>query len=315
MTVRIKESIYVWKTRLDEIEKGYQVYKRIKAEYGKKISICVSQHRALGDAYLAGLYLNSFYKKDFVVTALGEGARSVYQYLNIKNIKILNEEETNLLISFCHFVGIPQEEVRVLHHQALSWDTGIAWNLQGVREINFAQLMESVVFPGMTREERAYPEIKVNLDKEEYWKEQGVIKEKSMILFPHANTLLAPPVWFWELLVKRLKEKYEYIFTYIYGDEEKITGTKAINEDIEYLASLVQYAGNVIGVRNGLTDIFAPTKSKKIILYPQIGTESWIVGNAKKYWSIQEFGYCKDAIELEWDEYNLEQLVERIVML
>ena len=40
-----------------------------------------------------------------------------------------------------------------------------------------------------------------------------------------------------------------------------------------------------------------------------------MVGNAKKYWSIQEFGYCKDAIELEWDEYNLEQLVERIVML
>lgn len=295
-------------------EEGYRVYKKIKRKYGENICICVSQHPGLGDSYLAGLYLNNYYDREFVVTAMGKGSASVYKYLGIKNICMLDEHETNRLIQFCHFAGIPQEEVRILHHQALLWNTGIAWNLQGMYNTTFADLFEAVVFPGAAREDRSYPSIVRRTDKEMQWEKEGIKKGDTIILFPETNTLSSPPKQFWEELVQSLSHKYEVIVTYSTHKSGRIKGTKHVYEEIDNVVNLAQYAGTIVGARNGLMDILGIADCKKIILYPQMGAEDWIAGKPLEYWSIKNFGYCNDAVELEWNERNLQEIKERIVL-
>ena len=186
------------------------------------------------------------------------------------------------------------------------------WNFQGVHNINFLQLLENVVFDHADISKRKYPKITVNSGKEKKWSEMGIKKEESIILFPYANTLYAPPIWFWERLVQNLKHITENIYTYVSKDEVPILGTKAISEEIKYITPLVEYAGKVIGVRNGIMDIIGNSSAKKIILYPDFGTDDWIKGNSIDYWSLVKFELANNVVELEWNEENLLEILGEI---
>lgn len=293
--------------REQEVREGWRVYSKIKQVYGQDTAICVSQHPALGDAYLAGLYLNSYYgEKQFVVTAIGQGAMEVYQYLEVKQICCLTQRETDCFIIFCQFIGVKQEEVRVLHHQALCWHTGVLWYLQGVKGVTFADMFEAAVFPGADRRDRNYPSVLPEM--EEFLTGLEIEKEKTVILFPYANTLHVPETDFWNEVVHLIREKGYKAATYVYEKESPIEGTSAVFCKLDQLVLMAEYAGFVVGVRNGLMDIVGRAKCRKIILYPSKGAEGWIHGSIKDFWSLAGFGYCNDAEEYEYESVKLEEI-------
>lgn len=310
--MNIKRIIEQLKRVYAPINHGRKIYKKICKKYGKDICVCISQHPALGDAFLTGMYLEETNKCKYIVTTVGEGAAEVYEMFGVENIEILSQIETDNFIRFCEFMSISQDKIHVLHHQALAWNTGIVWNFQGVHNINFLQLLENVVFDHADIAKRKYPKITVNSGKEKKWSEMGIKKEESIILFPYANTLYAPPIWFWERLVQNLKHITENIYTYVSKDEVPILGTKAISEEIKYITPLVEYAGKVIGVRNGIMDIIGNSSAKKIILYPDFGTDDWIKGNSIDYWSLVKFQLANNVVELEWNEENLLEILGEI---
>ena len=148
--MNIKRIIEQLKRVYAPINHGRKIYKKICKKYGKDICVCISQHPALGDAFLTGMYLEETNKCKYIVTTVGEGAAEVYEMFGI--------------IRFCEFMSISQDKIRVLHHQALAWNTGIVWNFQGVHNINFLQLLENVVFDHADISKRKYPKITVDHD-------------------------------------------------------------------------------------------------------------------------------------------------------
>lgn len=301
-----------WKKRRmlqKKILSGWKLYRKIKIQYGKDTSICVSQHPALGDAYLAGLYLNAYYgSRIFIVTAVSEGAFQVYRYLGIQRIALLTQEETDCLIAFCQMAGLEQEEVRILHHQALQWHTGILWQLQGVHGLNFADMFENAVFPGISREDRIYPDIQINQNAEKMFDFYGLEKGNTVILFPYANTLIPPDQRLWMQIIKQLRGKGKCMATYVFETQQPLAETMAVRAEIKDVAGLAELAGEMIGVRSGLMDILSIAKCRKIILYPRQGAENWIHGSLKEFWSVKAFGYCDDVEEYEYDTINQEEI-------
>lgn len=284
-----------------DVNYGWKIYKRIKKEYGKDTIICVSQHPAIGDSYLVGLYLDNYYKdKKIVVTSISDGSEEIYRYLGIKNVVRLTQVETEKFILFCQFCGIPRTEVNVLHYQALNWHTGILWNFNGVYGLNFAELIENVVFPSSTREDRKYPISNKNCYIEKQLEKCGFKKGKTVIFFPYTNTLIEPPTEVWDKVIAAFRDMDFCLTTYVYKNEPPLPNTKAICSNLDELITISEYAGIVVGVRSGLMDIIGIANCKKIVLYPKCGAESWIHGSIKDFWSIKGFGYCEDVEEYEY---------------
>lgn len=287
---------------IKEVYHGSIVLKKIKKQYEKKIIICVSQHPAIGDAYLAGLYLNTYYgREQFVVTAISPGSIEVYRYLNISYVYRLTQKETDHIIQYCQFMGIADDKVKILHHQPLKWHTGIAWYFHGIHGLNFADIFEAVVFPGMSREDRNYPVIQKNCDRDY---ETVLQKENSVIIFPYANTLYTPGSDYWIDIIQHLNKKGYCVATYIHDNEEPIENSIGVTCKLAELVSLVEYAGCFISVRNGLSDIISRAKCRKIVLYPTTGAETWIHGKIMDFWSLNGFGYGNNIEEYEWGNFK-----------
>ena len=88
--------------------------------------------------------------------------------------------------------------------------------------------------------------------------------------------------------------------TYVWNDEKPIENTVPIFCSISELVALAEYAGEIIGVRNGLMDIIAVADCKKTVYYPEGMVEGWIHSSFIDFWSINRFDCCNDAIELEF---------------
>lgn len=287
---------------LNMLKKGLAVYRRLKHKYGKNTHIFVAQHEGLGDAYLTGLCIrNSGYAKGFIVTTFGEGSLEVYQYLGIMNVCLISRDETEALIRFSQLMADEKINVTILHHQAMLWHTGIAWNLQGYKKINFRDLIVGIVFPELRNRQFSFEFEQREQDGLEILEANGLKAGNTVILFPYANTLPMHSIVFWARTIEKIEEKGISVATYICGREKPLLKTVGVNCKISSLVDLVEKAGIVIGVRSGIIDIIAHAKCKKYIYYPIYGAESWIHGSIKDYWSLNEFGYCDDAEEMEFD--------------
>ena len=281
---------------INEAKKGCEIYKKLKKESGDAV-ICVNQHSSLGDAYLMSLYLPQYFKnRKYIVTAIGEPSAGVFKYMGIHNVSVITQRETEQLIAFARVNGIREDTIKILHHQAHKWHIGIAWQFQGAYGLNFADLIEAVVFKGLTRQDRRYP-ARCEADETEFSK-KGLVKGNSIILFPYANTLDVPPIEYWRKIVEEKKTLGKKVFTHIWKDEKPIEGTDGICLELNELTAAAEYAGEIICVRNGLADILSSADCKKTIIYPPGGSEGWMHGTLMDFWSINGFGYCSDAEEI-----------------
>ncbi len=283
---------------ISEVKKGYKVFKKIREAYPDHV-ICVNQHPSLGDSYLMALYLPQYYKaRKYVVTTIGTSSADVYRYMNITDIVVLDQCRTDQLISFAR-MSARSNAVKVLHHQAIKWHIGIAWQLQGANGSNFADFIEGVVFKGMTRADRRYPD-KIKVDADIFY-QKDLHKGNSVILFPYANTLPTPPKEYWEDTVRQKSRQGKEIYTHVRPGERPIMGTRGIELELTEIVAAAEYAGEVICARSGLADLLGTADCIKTIIYPSGGAPGWIHGELSDFWSVNGFGYCNDAIEITFD--------------
>lgn len=284
--------------QLHRVRLGADILKMIRKKYGKNVTVCISPYPNLTDAYLAGLYLNVYYGKgNFVVTAVSYDSMEVYRYLGINHIHRLTREETDYLIRYCLFMGNNDDKIKILHHQPEQWHVGIANNLRGAYDLNYADLFETLVFPEVERSDRIYP-VSSKGSIENY--ERVLKKGKSVVIFPYADALPMPGPLYWIRLVRHLKKKGYLVATYVPGDEQAIEGSIGITCKLSGLMSLVEYAGFFVSVRNGMTDIMSQANCRKMVLYPETGTGGGIHGTVKDFWSLKGFGYTENIEEYEW---------------
>ncbi len=277
---------------LFQIEKGRHIYRKLKRKY--KV-VYISQHKAIGDAYLIGSYLKNCISQKDVLTYIGKASKEIYEMYEFHNLYELTQYKTNCLIKYLQFMEIPDRFAKILHYQSLVEHTGIAFEFNGINSLCFADLIEKCVFENYSRKERKFP--KSDMCKK--W--SNIEKGNSVIIFPYANTLYTPSEAFWNNIIKNYMNKGKKVYTYVYENQQALCNTMPIRCDLRDLNSLVECAGEIIGVRNGLMDVIAESNCKKTIYYPKYGAESWISGSILKFWSLKKFGYKGMCNELEWD--------------
>jgi len=93
----------------------------------------------------------------------------------------------------------------------------------------------------------------------------GIVKGRSIILFPDNNTVESLPDFFWQILANELLNIGYSVFTNMKGNAKgprlaPLSGTKAIDVNMNMAIPLVEYAGNFISGNNGFAFMLIASK-------------------------------------------------------
>ena len=285
---------------------GYRIYKGLLKQYGDDCYVMVGQHPGTGDVYLQAKFLNAYVHKrkidNYVFTVIGGAAKSTASLFPIKNLKVLTLKESNRLVSFYRFAG-EYYNIIVLHYHPMEMYYGILGYARNYKSLNFYRMMDAFVFDGIAKEDLNIPHFE---DDEAYinsiFEEKKLIKGKTVLISPYANSLNGLPVRFWEYLVKQLNKMGYTVCTNSSGFREPpIKGSTPIFVPYKYLQPFLETAGYSICLRSGLCDIISEIPHRRTViylkqdLYPLMGG----LGSSYEYFSLNAMGLCNDANEYE----------------
>lgn len=295
-----------------QIGKGYKVYRSLVEKYGDKVHIYIEHYPGTGDIYISCALLEKLHNSrqmngDYVVTVVGKGAAQVAKQLNIKNIEILSQEESNFMILFIQFMSGYIQNSTILHYSPAVMHTSILDMLAGYNELDFMTMYLSVIFPGLTWQEAGnFLPVEDESPVDEYFAARGLEQGKTVVLFPFANTIENLPWQLWEELARHLREHGFSVCTNIERGRMPIPGTCDVFVPYKYLKRFVEKAGIVVGIRNGIFDIIADTQCHKFLLYPTPNFFKFGVGTILDYFSLQKMGICSEVYE-----YGFERIYEQ----
>ena len=121
-------------------------------------------------------------------------------------------------------------------------------------------------------------------------------KERTIILFPHANTFKnSINKEIWPAMAQRLKEKNYIVYTNVAGKEEPLEGTQAFRVTFAELYNISEMVKCFIGINSGVFMFLAMTNAKllSITVFP-----NW-------FWDISfVFPECNNHTFYSTDKYN-----------
>lgn len=295
-TYSVTEETFAEKEK--EISKGWDIYKKIRRKYGNETRVFICPYPALGDVYLAGMYLEKYCTKNnissYAVTVTSSACMQVLSMFKIKQAEKLAKEESDLMVQSLVFAGLKECNAEILHHR-FPYTAGIG-ALGNYKGVCFNDHYKYSIF-GMERNETGQaPENRQDKKYiDNFFKENGLTEGKTVIISPYANTSPDLPASFWKEIIKEYKNKGYTVCTNSSGAEEPaIEGTTAVTFPLTKAVQVVEAAGNFIGLRSGLCDVISKSHAKKIILYPD---RIYQEGKYISFYSLKNMGLCMDAEE------------------
>lgn len=249
---------------------GMSIYRRLQKQFGASTHIiCI--RGATGDVYLQFLLLDEYLRqkgiKEFAIIGDGGGLIRLAALFGLSNVKFVQTRDLermekaylfgggqwdNIIIPFCwsnNFSAINQCRLRMTDKFNFMdtyyyFSYGIKPPVQ-YRMPNFPEIKEQQIFG---------------------WESIGIVKDRTVMISPDANSVTALPVWFWNGIIKQLQQRGYTVFM----NCNYFTYFRAQNFFPAYAdcVPLLEYAGYFIGVRSGFCDIISSAKCRKVILYP-----------------------------------------------
>lgn len=242
-----------------QLKQGAEVYHRLKEE---EILIVV-QGPSIGDMCLGAFHFVEFekaiYPKKIKLVIASEGIYKTAQLFGIRKVKIISKSEIDSLVKYLLF-DRPKEDIicgcvctldvmgQYKKMSVPQWWSKFFYRLTGTYELDFPAIWDSAL-------------------KETEVMEKGLVKGKSVILAPYANTLEELPFQFWELLTKRLLEMNFCVFTNVAGKQKPIKGSLGLEIPLNQIGNYLEFAGYFVSLRNGLCDIAGRSQCKQIIFF------------------------------------------------
>jgi hypothetical protein len=90
----------------------------------------------------------------------------------------------------------------------------------------------------------------------------------SVIVAPHAKSVVAPPAAFWEQLAADHAARGLAVFTNVTGEQAPIAGTLPLQVPIRQAIAAVEHAGTFVGLRSGLCDVLFTARAHKTVVFP-----------------------------------------------
>ncbi|WP_107840294.1 hypothetical protein [Metasolibacillus meyeri] len=251
------------------VEQGIEVYERLKYEFHTDL-IMMSPVKPNGDIYIICSYLNQYIKEkyngaNYVFTVVGKSCELTAGMFDVANIKLISVEENDALVALANFYP---EKIRVLNPYHNYQE--IYHYLDGYRGLTFVEEIKHGLL-GLSKE--IQPELpNVSISEErlvQICEQYGVVKGKSVIIAPYANSIPLIKANFWEELVASLKMLGLKVFTNCgTPEEDPIQGSERIFYEFHEAVAVSEFAGTIICYRSGFSEIIATSKCRKIIIYP-----------------------------------------------
>lgn len=315
-----------WEQEKEKIKKGVKCLKKLRNLYGEDVRVFIFPWQAIGDIYMAARYLRAYVEKiesgqgmalNYIITVMGNVRKKVAMTCGYDRIHVLSGEESQCLCRAVVFLGYKESRAEILQHRFVY--TNRLWKLGNYKGINFDDHFRYSIF-GLSEDTKPVVPYGTGIvgtigalkeKSEKYMEENGLVKGKTVILSPYANTIANPSKEFWILLVEEFKKKGYIIVTNSGGEKEPaIEGTKQVLIPFDITVPVVESCGTFIGLRSGLCDFIASAKARKIIIYPD---RIYVNGPVINFYSLNRMGLCDDALEYVYDEEEPERTLRNIM--
>ena len=297
--------------------KGKRYRNKLIKRYGdKQIFLC--PYTGTGDIYLIGTFWDEYIKQnnidDYIFVVITGACKKVASLFNIKNIVLTKKKEYGAFLIDYYMLDREKGNITILNDCWAQVHTNQVEWFRGYKELYFTQLFKKFVFGLPDDVKPRHPQYKDESERiGELFKKYNLVSKRTVVLSPYSNTLSDLPEEFWEELVKALKEKGYVLVTNCGGKSEPaVEGTIGVFFPLDIAPQFIAEAGNFIGVRSGFCDVISGADAKKIILYDR--GNRFYMGSAFEYFNLKEMELCDDAVEIEFEHGDLENVVSEIVM-
>lgn len=253
-----------------KIIRGMIEYKKLRKKVGKNAHV-IFFRGATGDTYIQFLLLDSYLKEkqitNYVLAGDSTGLLPLSRIFCCSNVMtvpfleyiekaylFIDGEGMNVIFPFCWADNFHINKCRIRMTEAFDF-------MDTYKYFSFQMNTKNIVY-----RQPVFRKVDENLIFS--WEKQGIIKDKTVLIAPDANSVTRLPIWFWNGIIKELQGLgYTVFFNCSY-----FTFFRASNLFTAYdsCVPMLEYAGNFIGVRSGFCDIISSAKCNKVILYPKI---------------------------------------------
>lgn len=253
-----------------KIMRGMMEYKKLRKKVGKDAHI-IFFRGATGDTYIQFLLLDSYLRekniKNYAIAGDSDGLLPLSRIFYFSNVVIVpfleyiekvylfvSGEKMNVFFPFCRTDNFYINPSRVGMTEKFNF-------MYIYKHFSFQLKGKNIVYRNPRFE-------KVNEGVRFKWENQGIVKGRTVLIAPDANSVTRLPIWFWNGIIKELQGLGYTVFL----NCSYFTFFRASNLFIPYesCVPMLEYAGNFIGVRSGFCDIISSAKCNKVILYPKI---------------------------------------------
>lgn len=240
-----------------KLYQGFEIYNKLKQK--ERLVLILP---ALGDMFAVGLYLYEYEKisgSNSKIVVSSKGVLKVAQLFGIKNIVIISEREMDALVKYIFFQESGNEDICTC--------INVLDIMAEYKRLPFPKFWAKYYFRLTYPYKVYFPSIYDKKLNESILTDQGIIKGKTVVLAPYANSVEELPIQFWELLVDKLLENNFCIFTNVTNSEKPIKKTKAIKIPLSQIGNYLDYAGYFVSLRSGICDVAGQSMCKKIVLF------------------------------------------------
>jgi hypothetical protein len=224
---------------------------------------------ALGDVYWALAYLPAFSGAGCrvappVVVVVGEGCRQVARLFGHEDVYSLTQVEMDDLVGAVVDGGA--QDATIAHHDRPYGDCSPVRALDE-RFIAFTDLYRDLVYKLPPRARPHAPRRNAPAQTSPSWA-RAIPQGGAVLLAPYAKSVVPVPSSFWERTAERHRSQEDVVATLVYGDEDPIPGTLALEIPISELLDAVEHAGTFISLRSGLCDVVHTARARKVHAFP-----------------------------------------------
>lgn len=310
---RYSTDLKVFEEEKDKLYSAAAFYNELMEKYGEDAEILVAPVKANGDVYIISTMIKSYMAQskggNIKFAVVGGVCRRIAKMFGIEGVIQITQEEMENLVLLSRFLG--REKIRIEIIQPYFMYTGICSKLEGYKGLNFMDFFRY----GYMNKAEVMNSIISDYQRElaESENKYGLVKGKTFILAPYANSLPQIEWKMWERIVEILKDKGYKVFTNSASDgEAAIHGTEKIFFPIEDTVRVLNYAGGFMAMRNGLCEVASLSHCKQIIIYPDKAAG---YGKVIDAYGIKAMGLSDMVIELEDSENLLTDICERLESL
>lgn len=283
-----------------ELAKGESIYNEWRARYPVE-RFLLSPPKASGDIYVAGLYLKDYIKdycpNGYKIFVSCNAASKVAALLGYETIT-LSQSNMDSMLLYIRYIGFDNTNSLNTNFCCLNRPLVQRINeLHRIVDTNTAH--QRLIFRSEDR--HTCVELKQR-NSETLFRENGLDKEKTILLAPYSYTFNNVPYEHSIELVQKLKKMGYEVCTNVAGDEQPIEGTKGLFISYDMLLDFANKCVGIIGIRSGLFDIISSSKSRMVVYYPK---------SLMTLYSLEGMGLkTEDILELSIDDNNWNEIVK-----